>query len=354
MNDLLNKLVRSNIQKLVPYSSARDEFKGKDAVFLDANENPFNEPQNRYPDPGQLALKEKLGEIKGVAPDQVFAGNGSDEAIDLMFRIFCEPEQDNVVTISPTYGMYKVCGDINNVEVRKALLNPDFTMNKEAIIQVCNAQTKLLFICSPNNPTANSFDPEDILELAAKLELIVVVDEAYIDFSKRKSLLGELGNYSNLVVLQTLSKAWGLAGIRLGMAFAAPQIIALMNKVKYPYNVNRLSLDLAGRSLEMEQQKTEWVNLILEERKSMLKKLKMYRFVQKVYPTDANFVLVKVMRPLELYNFLVSQKIIVRDRSNTELCEGTLRITIGTPEENIKLTDALMEYQRNYVESCEP
>lgn len=353
MNALLNKLVRPNIQKLVPYSSARDEFKGKDAVFLDANENPFNEPQNRYPDPGQAELKNKLSEIKGVGPEKIFVGNGSDEAIDLLFRIFCEPGQDNVVSIAPTYGMYKVCADINNIELRKALLNPDFSLNKEALIQACDNQTKLLFICSPNNPTANSFDTEDILELAARLELIVVVDEAYIDFSSRKSLLGKMQSVSNLVVLQTLSKAWGLAGIRLGMAFSSAEIITLMNKVKYPYNVNRLSLDLAKSSLEKEQQKTAWVSMILEERKAMEKKLKMYRFVEKIYPSDANFVLVKVKKALKLYTFLVTQKIIVRDRSNTELCDGCLRITIGTPEENVKLNEALMEYQRNYIESCE-
>ena len=349
----INKLVRKNIRDLLPYSSARDEYTGTGAVLMDANENPFNEPQNRYPDPLQTELKKKLAGLKGVQSAQIFVGNGSDEAIDLLFRIFCEPGKENVVSISPTYGMYKVCADINNIEVKKALLNEDFSLNTEALLQACDQNTKLLFICTPNNPTSNSFDPDDMLELAAKLDCIVVVDEAYIDFSERESLLSEVVNYPNLVVLQTLSKAWGLAGIRLGMAFSSPEIIRLMNNVKYPYNVNRLTLDFAANALNNEQQKADWVSMILEERKAMIKKLEMYRFVQKVYPSDANFILLKVKNPRQIYNFLVGERIIVRDRSTTELCEGALRITIGSPEENSKLNNALMHYQRKYVESCE-
>lgn len=353
MNADINKLVRKNIRELLPYSSARDEYTGSGATLMDANENPFNEPLNRYPDPLQSELKKKLAVIKGVKIEQIFVGNGSDEAIDLLFRIFCEPAVDNVVSISPTYGMYKVSADINNIEVRKAMLNADFTLNSDTLLQACTKNTKLLFICSPNNPTSNSFDKEEVLALATKLDCIVVVDEAYIEFSEKESLLRELENYPNLIILQTLSKAWGLAGIRLGMAFSSPEIIRLMNNVKYPYNVNRLTLDFASSALDKEEQKNDWVQMILGERKTMAKKLKMFRFVQKLYPSDANFLLVKVKNAKQIYDFLVSEKIIVRDRSATELCEGTLRITIGTPEQNIKLNEALMEYQRKYVESCD-
>lgn len=353
MKSFIHSLVRPNISQLIPYSSARDEFKGRDAVFLDANENPFNNPQNRYPDPFQTLLKRRLSKLKKISEDKIFIGNGSDEAIDLLFRIFCEPGQDNIVSISPTYGMYKVCADINDIGIRKVRLNSDFTLNPEAMIKACNAATKMVFICSPNNPTSNSFDPETILELTGKLDKIIVLDEAYIDFSRRRSLTYAIDEYENLVVLQTLSKAWGLAGIRLGMAFASPEIISFMNKVKYPYNVNRLTLECAARALENVDQKDKWVQLILEEREKMLKKLKVFRFVKEIFPSDANFLLMKVTRPLELYDFLVDHRIIVRDRSKTELCEGTLRITIGSPEENQALYEALMQYQRDYVESCE-
>ena len=306
MSTNINKLIRENIRKLLPYSSARDEYTGTGAILLDANENPFNEPLNRYPDPLQSELKQKLASIKDVRTDQIFVGNGSDEAIDLLFRIFCEPGQDNVVSISPTYGMYQVCADINNIKVKKALLNTDYSLNSEALIKAYDQHTKLLFICTPNNPTSNSFAMDEILELASKLECIVVVDEAYIDFSERESLLSELNSFPNLVVLQTLSKAWGMAGIRLGMAFSSPEIIHLMNNVKYPYNVNRLTLDFAARALKNEQQKADWVTMILVERKAMVKKLKIYRFVQMVYPSDANFILVKVKNPRQIYDFLVS------------------------------------------------
>lgn len=353
MKKSINKLVRRNIRNLQPYSSAREEYTGSGAVLMDANENPYNKPLNRYPDPVQTELKKKLARIKGVPADQIFVGNGSDEAIDLLFRIFCEPGLDNSVSISPTYGMYQVCADINNIELRKASLNPDFSLNTDRLVKACNSNTKLLFICSPNNPTSNSFDPDEILDLAAQINCIVVVDEAYIEFSEKDSLLKRLKDYPNLVVLQTLSKAWGLAGIRLGMAFASPEIIQVMNNVKYPYNVNRLTLDFAARALDQEEQKDDWVRMILKERLSMVKKLKMFRFVKKVYASDANFLLVKVKNARQVYSFLVGEKIIVRDRSETELCEGALRITIGTPEENKQLNDALMEYQRKYVESCE-
>lgn len=353
MNYKLNTLVRSNIRNLIPYSSARDEYTGGEAIYLDANENPFNAPQNRYPDPLQRSLKQKISILKEISSDQIFLGNGSDEAIDLLFRIFCEPGIDNVVLISPTYGMYQVCADINNIEVRKVLLEPDFSLNSDSLIQACDQQTKLLFICSPNNPTSNSFPREEILELAEKLNLIVVVDEAYIDFSERSSLIREIQDHPNLVILQTLSKAWGMAGIRLGMAMASTAIIKLMSSVKYPYNVNRLTIEYAIKALKDKEIKEMWVASILKERKTMVKNMKKFRFVQKIYPSDANFLLVKVKDPKQVYNYLVSRKIIVRDRSETPLCEGALRITIGTKEENAKLNKALMEYQRKFVENCE-
>jgi histidinol-phosphate aminotransferase len=349
----ISKLVRSNIAGLVPYSSARDEYTGSNALLLDANENPFNAPYNRYPDPHQTELKKKISSIKAVTEDQIFIGNGSDEAIDLLFRIFCEPGKDNVVSISPTYGMYQVCADINGVDLKTVALKDDFKLDSQAIENAIDDKTKLLFICSPNNPTSNSFDPEEILNLVSKLKRIVVVDEAYIDFSKQKSLTEALGSYSNLVVLQTFSKAWGLAGIRLGVALADQQIISLMGKVKYPYNMNMLTLNFAIKALENQGQVNDWINKILEERALLERKLKMYRFVEKVYPSDANFLLVKVRKPKKVYNFLVEKKIIVRDRSNVELCSDCLRITVGSEEENISLTNALMHYQRDFVDTCD-
>ncbi len=352
MKPLINKLVRRNINALVPYSSARDEYTGKEAVFLDANENPFNSPYNRYPDPHQLELKNKIAKIKGITSDKIFIGNGSDEAIDILFRVFCEPGVDNVVTIHPTYGMYQVCAEINNIWVNKVPLLEDYSLDIPAIIKSCDSNTKLLFICSPNNPTSNSFEPAEILELAGKLNLIIVVDEAYIDFSKRKSLKDEVMNHSNLVILQTFSKAWGLAGIRLGIAIADPMVVSYMSKVKYPYNINMLTMNFAMEALNNENMVRQWTEEILVEREILERKLKKYRFVEKVYPSDANFLLLKVAKPKKVYNYLVEKKIIVRDRSNVELCEGTLRITVGSPKENLALTEALMQYQRDFVDSC--
>lgn len=353
MKGPITDLVRPNIRKLVPYSSARDEYTGSGAILLDANENPFNAPYNRYPDPHQRELKQRIGELKGTDPEGIFLGNGSDEAIDLLFRVFCEPGQDNVVTIDPTYGMYRVCADIHNIAVKKARLKPDFEMDPASIGQAVDSRTKLLFICTPNNPTSNSFDPEEIRSLAKKLDLVVVVDEAYIDFSERESLLKSVPEFTNLVVLQTFSKAWGLAGIRLGMAVADPRVIQLMSRVKYPYNLNMLTQEFALKALGDAYKREQWVNEILQQRKKLAATLKKYRFVEKVYPSDANFLLVRMKKPADVYNFLVERKIIVRDRSRIELCEGSLRITVGTKEENGKLTEALMEYQRLYVESCE-
>ena len=353
MNRKVASLIRSNIAGLVPYSSARDEYTGTGAVFMDANENPFNTPYNRYPDPHQSALKDKIAVLKNLDPGQLFIGNGSDEAIDLLFRIFCTPGVDNVVSIDPTYGMYQVSADINDIQVRKVPLTTSFGLDIPALHAACDDKTKLLFICSPNNPTANSFDPELIVELAQKLEVMVVVDEAYIDFSQRVSLKNRVQEVRNLVVLQTFSKAWGLAGIRLGIAIADQAVTRYMGMVKYPYNINMLTQQFAMEALDKEEQVKAWVETILEQRRQLERQMMHFRFVEKVYPSDANFILVKVNKPKKIYNFLVEKKIIVRDRSNIDLCEGSLRITVGTKEENKLLTEALMQYQRDFIESCD-
>ena len=339
----LDKLLRNNIKALKPYSSARDEFSGEAEVFLDANENPFNEPYNRYPDPLQWMLKEKIAEIKQVAPEKIFLGNGSDEPIDIIFRAFCEPGVDNMVSIDPTYGMYKVAADINNVEVRKVKLNEDFGFSAQKLLDATNLYTKAIFVCSPNNPTANLLDKVEIVKLLTEFDGLVVVDEAYIDFSPESSLLPELDNYENLIILQTFSKAWGMAGIRLGMAFAQPEIIRVFNKVKYPYNINILTQQKAMELLDNSQEKEEWVKTIVDERSKMVTKLFKLPFVQVVYPSDANFILVKMNDARGIYEYLTEQKIIVRDRSKISLCDDCLRITIGSPKENKKLRKALKE-----------
>lgn len=349
----IQSLVRPSVASLVPYSSARDEYSGSEAVFMDANENPFNAPYNRYPDPHQVALKKRIGELKEIDPATIFVGNGSDEAIDLLYRVFCEPGKENVVSMYPTYGMYQVCAGINNVEFIKVSLKEDFSLDSEGLLKACNKDTKMLFLCSPNNPTSNSFDPAQIIGLVENLNLIVVVDEAYIDFSQRVSLKKKVTEHPNLVVLQTFSKAWGLAGIRLGIAIAHPEIIRLMTKVKYPYNLNMLTMNFALEALENEENVRKWVDTILAERERLEKRMTKFRFVIKLYPSDANFLLVQVNKPVKIYTYLVENKIIVRDRSNVELCEGSLRITVGSPEENEILMKALMQYQRDFVESCE-
>ncbi len=352
MRTEIEKLLRPNIRELLPYSSAREEYTGSDALFLDANESPFNSPYNRYPDPHQKELKRQIAMLKGVTDSQIFVGNGSDEAIDILFRIFCTPEKDNVVSIHPTYGMYKVCADINHVELRKVLLREDFSLDPDAIIKTCDNHTKILFLCSPNNPTSNSFDPNEMLDLAESLDIIVVVDEAYIDFSCRESMIKYLDDCPNLVVLQTFSKAWALAGIRLGIALGNPELIHYMGKVKYPYNVNFLTQNHALGALKNKEQTEQWIGMILRERDNLTRKLQKFRFVEKIYPSDANFLLVRVSKPKKVYHFLVNKKIVVRDRSNVELCEGSLRITVGSEEENSKLTEGLMQYQRDFVDSC--
>jgi len=341
INMNIDKLLRNNIKALKPYSSARDEFSGEADVYLDANENPFNKPYNRYPDPLQWAVKEKIAAIKNIAPEKIFLGNGSDEPIDIIFRAFCEPGVDNMVSIDPTYGMYQVAADINNVEVRKVKLNEDFGFSAQKLLDATNLYTKVIFVCSPNNPTANLLDKTEIIKLITGFDGLVVVDEAYIDFSPESSLLSELDQYENLIVLQTFSKAWGMAGIRLGMAFAQPEIIRIFNKVKYPYNINILTQKKALKLMDKIQEKEEWVKTILQERGKMVKKLFKLPFVQVVYPSDANFILVKMSDARGIYEYLTEQKIIVRDRSKVTLCDDCLRITIGSPKENKKLRKAL-------------
>ncbi len=345
----LDQLIRPNIKNLKPYSSARDEYSGKEAIFLDANENPFNAPYNRYPDPYQKELKKQIATIKGITEDCIFLGNGSDEAIDLAFRAFCEPGIDNIVSIDPTYGMYQVAADINNIEIRKVKLTSDFELDINALLSACNENTKLLFICSPNNPTGNCFKEEDIISLIGKFEGIIVLDEAYIDFVPEKSLLNNLSKYPNLIILQTFSKAWGMAGIRLGMAFASKEIITIFNHIKYPYNINMLTQQKAMELLDKDDNKDNWVDTILNQKMVMLKKLQDYSFVEKIYPSDANYILIKTKKPKEIYNFLVLEGVIIRDRSTVSLCEGCLRITIGSDEENEALYQGLNKYQNNII-----
>lgn len=345
----IDNILRKNIKDLVPYSSARDEFKGEASIFLDANENSFGSPldrsYNRYPDPLQLKVKKRLSEIKGVPVKNIFLGNGSDEAIDILFRAFCNPGVDNVITLPPTYGMYEVSANINDIEVRKIPLRSDYQLNMEAIAEAIDDHTKIIFICSPNNPTGNSIDRQDIETIIANFNGLVVIDEAYINYSRQKTFIQELTEYSNLVILQTLSKAWGLAGLRVGMAFASEELIEVFNKVKPPYNINEASQELALEALQNVDQVNNWIKETVAERNKLIEELSQCALVIKIYPSDANFVLVKTINPKAIYSYLVSLGIIVRDRSKVELCDGCLRITIGTPQENIELLNALKTFQ---------
>ncbi|WP_080903762.1 histidinol-phosphate transaminase [Parabacteroides sp. Marseille-P3160] len=342
----LEQWVRPVIWDLKPYSSARDEFHGSASVFLDANENPYNAPYNRYPDPMQWKLKKRISEIKKIAPEQIFLGNGSDEAIDLVYRAFCEPGIDSVVAIDPTYGMYKVAADINNIAYRKVPLSETFELDADRLLEAVDATTKVVFLCSPNNPTGNSLSRKTIIRVLEGFEGLVVLDEAYIDFSSGSSFLGSLKEYPNLIVLQTLSKAWGAAGIRLGMAFASPEIIHLFNKIKYPYNVNQLTQEFAYDLLRREDRMKEQLICILKERTRLQKELPdCLPFMSRIYATDANFILVYVGDANGIYTHLVEKGVIVRNRNTVTLCNGCLRITVGTKEENDALLDALKQYQ---------
>ena len=341
----LQALTRANVWRMEPYSSARDDYQGTTAsVFLDANENPYNTPVNRYPDPRQSELKSELAKVKQVKPEQIFLGNGSDEAIDLLFRAFCEPRIDNVVAINPTYGMYQVCAETNDVAYRKVNLTDDFQLPVEALLAATDDHTKLLFVCSPNNPTGNDFRLSDMEQLLRRFEGLVVIDEAYFDFSERPSLLRRLQEFPNLVVLQTFSKAWGCAAIRLGMAFASPEIIGILSKIKYPYNVNLLTqreaLSMVHRYYEVER----WVQSLKAERTQLIAGLGKLPVVVHIFPTDANFVLVRVTDAVALYNYLVQCGIIVRNRHSVTLCGNCLRITVGTRVENERLIQALQSY----------
>lgn len=342
----LKDLVRTNIWNLKPYSSARDEYAGKTAsVFLDANENPYNTPHNRYPDPLQRDVKAALAKVKGVDAENIFLGNGSDEAIDLVYRVFCEPGEDNVVAIDPTYGMYEVCAHINNVEYRKVQLDADFQFRADALLAATDDRTKLVFLCSPNNPTGNNLARTEIERLLSGFEGIVVLDEAYNDFSSEPSFLGRLGEYPNLVVLQTFSKAWGCAAIRLGMAFASAPIISLFSKIKYPYNVNLLTQKEALEMLYKHYEVDRWVKTLLQERDGLMKAFRRLPCCVKVYPTDANFFLARVTDARKVYDYLVDKEIIVRSRHAVTLCEDCLRITVGTRLENRALLEALKKYK---------
>jgi len=346
----LNKLVRDNIKNLKPYSSARHEFSGKASVFLDANENaygsPLADPFNRYPDPLQWQLKFQLARIKGVPAENIFIGNGSDEVIDLAYRIFCDPVKDNVIICPPTYGMYEVSAHINDVAIQKVNLTQDFQLDVDGILEAVDANTKLLFICSPNNPTGNNMKRDDVEILLNNFPGIVIIDEAYINYSKQKTFIQELTEYPNLIVMQTLSKAWGLAALRLGLCYASMDIIDLYNKVKPPYNINEASQQLALEALQDTGTVNNWIKEVVRQKEILDLHLNEFSFIEKVYPSDANFILVKVADANHLYDHLSSNEVIVRNRSKEVHCENCLRITVGTPEENTILINLFKSYQQ--------
>lgn len=344
----LNSLIRPHIRNIAPYSSARDEYSGTEGVFLDANENPFGsttgEAFNRYPDPYQHALKVRIGEIKGARPEQIFLGNGSDEAIDLLYRAFCVPEQDEAVLLPPTYGMYQVSADINGIMTRRVELTEDYQLDPESVKKVISGQSKLIFICSPNNPTGNLLDPDAIEQVLRIFPGLVIIDEAYIDFADHPGFVSRLDEFPNLVVLQTFSKAWGMANLRLGMAFASPEIIKVLNKIKPPYNVSGLTQERVLVALQHVEAKDNMVQSLLAERIRMADALGRLPQIKHVYASDANFLLVRVEDPDDFYNYLIGRRVIVRNRSRVVLCEGCLRLSIGSAEENNQLLLAMSEY----------
>ncbi len=346
----LQSIVRKHILSLAPYSSARDEYTGKEGVFLDANENPIGsatpENWNRYPDPYQAAIKEKIAPIKGCRPTQIFLGNGSDEPIDLIIRLTCEPKEDNIIILPPTYGMYEVSASVNNVQVQKIDLTEDYQLDVDAIIEAINPKTKLIFICSPNNPTGNIINREAILTIIDNFEHgLVIIDEAYNDFSDEPSFIPELDNFPNVMVLQTFSKAWGLAALRLGMAFANEELIKLLNKIKYPYNINGLTQKLLIENISNTDFVVNSVNTLNNNRKLLAEALSELSIVEKIFPSDANFLLVKFQDAKAVFDYLIEQKTIVRDRSKVKLCDNSLRISVGTAEENTHLMNLLKAYK---------
>ncbi|HTG56695.1 MAG TPA: histidinol-phosphate transaminase [Niabella sp.] len=351
----LDYLIRDNIKNLAPYTTARHEFTGEASVMLDANENALGSPVtldignlheslNRYPDPLQLSFKQRISEIKGVPVENIFAGNGSDEAIDVLMRIFCEPGVDNIITLPPTYGMYNVCAAINNIKVKEVPLNNDYQMDIQAIADAIDDFTKIIFICSPNNPTGNSITRQDIEIILNNFDGIVVIDEAYINYARQKTFVQQLMDYPNLVVMQTLSKAWGLAALRLGLAFGSKEIINLMNNVKYPYNINEATQQLALQALAHVEQVNQWTKTTIEQRSWLENELVKIPLTEKIFPSDANFLLVKITDAHNVFSYLQSKGIIVRNRNTTKGCEGCLRITVGTAAENEALIEALKNY----------
>ncbi|WP_310595809.1 histidinol-phosphate transaminase [Flavobacterium sp.] len=340
----INTLVRENVKAMKPYSSARDEFEDfdtADMIFLDANENPYENGVNRYPDPQQATVKSVLAAQNGVEKNQILLGNGSDEVLDLLFRAFCEPKLDNVITLPPTYGMYSVLANLNAIENREVLLSNDFQPQLNEIMKVVDANTKMIFLCSPNNPTGNSFSTESVQYLLNNFNGLVVIDEAYIDFSDKASWIPKIKDYPNLIITQTLSKAYGLAGIRLGICYASAAIIAVLNKIKPPYNVNELTQKRALERLNDSSKIKEEINSIIAQRELLLKVLHEVNFVSKIYPTEANFILIKVDNANQRYDELIAKGIVIRNRTTQPLCENTLRLTVGTEEENKKLIEAL-------------
>ena len=341
----LQNLVRPNIWRLSAYSSARNEYIRHVArVFLDANENPYNKPFNRYPDPLQLELKVQIAKVKRVSEDKIFLGNGSDEAIDLVYRIFCSPQKDNVVAIEPTYGMYKVCADINEVEYRPVLLDDNYQITANKLLAACDKNTKIIWLCSPNNPSGNNINRDEIVKVITCFDGIVIVDEAYSDFSKQKPLRDDLDKYANLIIFNTMSKAWGCAAIRLGMAFAHKNIIDIFNKIKYPYNVNLLTQQQAMEAFKDSYEIEKWVNILILERGRMIESFNDLPICEHVYPTDANFFLARMSDAQAIYEYLVNKEIIVRNRTRIKLCQNCLRITIGTKSENNELLAALRQF----------
>ena len=349
----LNKLIRRNIRDLQPYSSARDEFSGEAKVFLDANENSLGSPliqwYNRYPDPHHRLLREKLSVIKGIVPEHIFIGNGSDECIDLLYRCFCEPGKSNTIICPPTYGMYEVSANINDVKIVRAPLLPDYQLDLVHLEQLVNEDTRIIWICSPNNPTGNLMQWQDIETILNHFNGLVVIDEAYINFARQRSWITALTDYPNLVVLQTLSKAWGLAGLRLGMAFASTAIIEVLQRVKPPYNISQPAQELALKALEEVEQVNDMIRHLVDMRDALAEVLATMPEVETVYPSDANFLLVKIRNARKVYEFLLENGIVVRDRSKVQLCDDCLRITIGTEQENTHLVDALIRWQDSVI-----
>lgn len=351
----ITSLLRENIRQMAPYSTARDEYEGDLGIYLDANENPFDNGFNRYPDPHNKRIRAKVSAMRGIPSEQIFVGgNGSDEPIDLLFRVFCEPRQDEALSIAPSYGMYRVAAATNDIRLTEVPLDADFRLSADALLAQATPRTKLLFLCSPNNPSGNLLDPEEVEKTIRNFGGIVVLDEAYIDFADHEGFLPRLSEFPNLVVLQTLSKAWGMAGIRIGFAFAGPEIVAAMERIKYPYSVNVITERLVLRELEREAIRREQIATLIDQRRKLVAALEQIPLIRRVFPSDANFVLVRVDEPRKIYNHLIERGIIVRDRSRIAGCEGCLRLTVGTPEENAALIDALQNPDQPFNRSTLP